>query len=69
MSLKLHERYFIVRKAHNELMGAALEVMKRHELTALEWTGLFIEIAGHEFKYALRAERHPDDPEKKADEE
>lgn len=59
----------IVAKAHNELEAAMLEVMARHELTSIEWLSCLNQIEATTIKYAIREERHPDDPDKRGGEE
>ena len=69
MGMKLHSRYFPVRNAHNELASWLLDWMERHDLTWIEAIMCLTEIAHDWMRYPLRRERHPDEPEKKADEE
>lgn len=67
--MKIHPRYWIVSKAENELSTALMDIQQKHELTFAETfkiLGLMIE---RESKYAIREERHPDDLDKKGDEE
>ena len=71
MSIKLHPRYFIVRKASLDYGEVLSGFMKAHEdLTYVELVQILVEhIQNYCLKYMLRMERHPDDPEKKGDEE
>lgn len=66
--MKLHPRYTIVRAASAELNGFVSQLVDKHDLTATELLQLLSEQIGNELKYMLRAERHPDDPDKKANE-
>ena len=68
MSIKIHERYQKVRKAALDLSEKVSEVIKKHDLTYAELNGIILEQAQNWNKYAIRAERHPDDPDKKGDE-
>lgn len=67
--MKLHERYFIVEKARNQIRLAVLEAMKECELTYAEVFAILSEELATKAKYCLRAERHPEDPDKGGDEE
>lgn len=66
--LRVHERYFKERTAGLELSGLYLEWRGRCDLTHLECLRILNGIVADEIKFALRSERHPDDPDKKADE-
>jgi hypothetical protein len=66
---KLHPRFFIVRKAALEAQEAMAKIEQKHGLTIFETLGVLEEMMQDEIKYGLRAERHPDDPEKKGNEE
>lgn len=66
--LKLHERTKTVQQARNTLQGHVIDVVESHELTAGEVVCILLELARNWANYVLREERHPDDPEKKADE-
>ena len=58
-----------VQKADVEFGGLVNDWLKRHEdLTWLEAIGILLMKALEFKKYALRDERHPDNPEKKGDE-
>jgi hypothetical protein len=67
--MKIHNRYFIVREAHLALSEATSNIIKRFGLTYAELNGILLEEAQGWNKYAVRLERHPNDPEKKGDEE
>lgn len=66
--MKLHERTPIVQKAEAELGVALWAHPAVKELTPLELTSVMARLTAGAVRLALRAERHPDDPEKKADE-
>ena len=67
--LRLHPRTMTVQHASNELHGYLLQLMDTHDLTWAELAVILTERQQSALKYVLRAERHPDDPERKADEE
>jgi hypothetical protein len=68
MSMRLHERFMRVREAEVELQGWCTGWMDRHDLTYLEAIGALLSEALNLKKYALRTERHPEDPDKGGDE-
>lgn len=66
--MKLHPRTLPVQHAENELRGRLLDWQIEHDLTDVEVIRALLGL-GHEWsKYLLRAERHPGDPDTKADE-
>lgn len=67
--MKIHPRYFVVSKAGIELSEFLINLQQKHELTYGETFKLLGEIIQREAKYAIREERHPDNPDKKGDEE
>jgi hypothetical protein len=67
--MKLHPRTTKVNVARNELDTAVWQWMERHDLTYVEAVRSLLAITETITKYQLRMERHPDDPERKADEE
>lgn len=67
--MKQHPRTRIVNTAAYEIGKAISHVADTMQLTELETIGILLEEAQRCKKYALRAERHPNDPDKKADEE
>lgn len=69
MSIKLHPRYFIVAEAKVDIGAALALAIGRHDLTHLELIQILTLELTQWIKYSIRAERHPDDPEKKGDEE
>ncbi len=68
MGLLIHPRSQVVAQAQVDLSTAMAKILRERELTHYEVTS----ILAHEIlswnKYAIRAERHPDDPEKQGDE-
>ena len=67
--LRLHPRTMPVQRAYAELGELLLEWETRHELTPIEAAMGMTEQLQRLLKYELRGERHPDDPDHKADEE
>ena len=67
--MKLHERTMHVQKAQNELSALFLDWLKKQDLTWNEAAVCLHQIEGRCLMYMLRDERHPDEPDKKADEE
>lgn len=68
-AMKLHERTRIVEKAGARIRQVVADALKPDELTYIEFIQVMNEIQASWLRYALREERHPDDPEKRADEE
>ena len=66
--MKLHERTMHVQRARALLHNQVINFAEQQELTNVEVTDLLLHVAGRFNLMTLRAERHPDDPEKKADE-
>jgi hypothetical protein len=62
-----HPRAPIVNRAGLELSEFALKLRERDELTAIEYLCILNAEAARVLKYALRSERHPEDPDKPAD--
>jgi len=68
--LRLHPRTMMVQRAEAEFRVCVLEFLDSHDgLTDVELAGIMLLAPAIPIKYALRAERHPDDPSRKADEE
>lgn len=65
--MKLHERTMIVQQADAEIGSALWRLPILAELTPLELAGILNRLAARPILLGLRQERHPDDPEKKAD--
>ncbi len=66
--MPLHQRFFVVKAASLELETAVSKVVQDHGLTYVEALQALAEIQTRFLKYMLRAERHPNDPERKGDE-
>lgn len=64
MGIKLHERVLPVQEAAADLGIAVNKALENHELTYLELIQIINELQASWIKYAIRAERHPDDPDK-----
>jgi len=68
--LRLHPRTMPVQRAHAELsLLISRWWRERDELTPAELVGILLEETRSIHKYVLREERHPGDPDHKADEE
>lgn len=67
--MRLHARTMPVGRAQSELGIWVWEWMKTHDLTYVEAVRCLLEVIQGITKYQLRQERHPDDPDAKADEE
>ena len=66
--MKLHPRTRIVDKARLEFDQFLLDLADTHELTYGELFSMLGQAIAHNAKYQIRAERHPNDPDKKGDE-
>jgi hypothetical protein len=64
VSLKLHPRTLMVQKAGNEMAEAVIAIVAKYDLTFIEEVGCLTGIIQQSGKFALRQERHPDDPDK-----
>lgn len=68
--LRIHPRTLMVQLAEAEFDAVVLRFLDSHdELTDVELTGIMLRAVRYPLKQLLRTERHPDDPERKADEE
>ena len=69
--MKLHDRVMPCQKARLDISTAVLEAVAKHpDLTYLEVLMILNEITGSDWiKYAIRQERHPDDPNKRGSRE
>ena len=67
--LKLHSRTKRVAGYKTDLSVLLNNFLVQTDLTNIEWLQALQEEIQRTLKYMLRSERHPDDPEKKADEE
>lgn len=69
MALKLHPRFFKVKKAAAKFQNMMLDLDQQFDLTEVEWLGIMTAYIQDGFlKYMLREERHPNNLDKKADE-
>lgn len=64
--MKLHPRTQLVNLAACDIQKAVLDIAMRDSLTFIELTGILTGCIQQASKYALRAERHPDDPDSPA---
>ena len=67
--LRLHPRTMPVQKAEAAIKMAIFTLQREWGLTDIEMLRVLLESSQGITRYMLRAERHPDDPEAKADEE
>lgn len=65
--MKIHPRYDVVNRARGRIRTAITYAIREDELTHIELLGILNEVTATWLKFALRAERHPDDPDKSAD--
>jgi hypothetical protein len=66
--VRIHPRTRIVQRAELEIGEAVEGVVMKHKLTHTELQQILATVQLHWLKYALREERHPDDPDKGGDE-
>ena len=66
--MRLHERTLRVQHAKQAIDRAISDAWGGYALTAVEVVSVLVQLTAEHLKYALREERHPDDPGKKADE-
>jgi len=66
--VRIHPRTRIVQRAEQEIGEAVSTAVGQHDLTYVELTQILASAQLHWAKYALRSERHPDDPDKGGDE-
>ena len=62
--MKLHPRTLIVQKAGTEMHKAILDIVVKYDLSFIEEVGALAQIIAQASKYALRQERHPEEPSK-----
>ena len=67
--MKIHPRYYIVAKARCEIVTAFLTSSEKYELTFGEETRILSGIMDDLGRNCIRQERHPEDPDRKGDEE
>lgn len=65
----IHPRYYIVKDASLDLSKFIQELYKKHDLTLVEMVKILTSEIDNCLRSMLRIERHPEDPNKKADEE
>lgn len=65
--MKILPRYNIVQDATHEISGLMLDLVKKHGLSYVERMSILTALMTDTIKFALRAERHPDEPDKPAD--
>ena len=65
--VKLHERHALVRRAGNAIRTQLDRLQEEHDLTDIEMLRVLLEHQQSITMYMLRAERHPDDPDRPAD--
>ncbi len=63
----IHPRTKKVSKAKTEMHAGLMDVMEKHDLTFIETTQCLIDLIASLAKYALRNERHPNNPDYPAD--
>lgn len=66
--IRLHQRTMEVQRAESKIHNHLLAVMEEHDLTFTEAASILVSLTQSALKYALRTERHPGKPGKKADE-
>jgi hypothetical protein len=66
--MRLHPRHEITERAKIDLGGQISDWLGRHDLTWAEAIRILAYELASLTKYLIREERHPDDPDKKADE-
>ena len=66
--MKLHERTMRVQAAGAQLKFDLIKFHDEHDLTLIEMLTLLQDAQRSITKHLLRAERHPDDPSRRADE-
>lgn len=67
--MKLHSRTQLVNRAGADIRLALINLQDEYGLTDVEMLRELLTACDTRAKWMLRAERHPDDPGKKADEE
>ena len=66
--MKIHPRTAVVQQARHAFETFLLDLEQKHELTYGELFSLLGNAIANLAKYQIRAERHPDHPDKKGDE-
>jgi hypothetical protein len=67
--VKLHARTMHVQRARADLQLMLIKFQDERDLTDVEMLGILAHWQERIITTMLRAERHPDDPDRKADEE
>lgn len=67
--MRLHDRTLKCQGARIRISEALSKLQEEHELTDIEMLQALSQHQDTMLKYMLRAERHPDNPEKRADED
>lgn len=68
MARRISEEALRVEKARAKIAVEINELWEKHDLTAIEFLQALNTVEATVLKYMLRAERHPNDPDKSADE-
>jgi hypothetical protein len=68
MSIRVHPRTQPVGITLPEMGSACARIAMEHELTTAEWVHCLAQSPAQTTRYLLREERHPGDPDKRADE-
>ncbi len=66
--MRLRPRTLPVQSASRKIRDALDQLQEQYDLTDVEMLRVLLEHQQSMSKYWLRAERHPDDPDRKADE-
>jgi hypothetical protein len=66
--LRLHKRTMPVQSASADFRLSLIKFQQEHDLTDVEVAQMLTETLQSVLKYVLQRERHPDDPDRKADE-
>ncbi|MEV2239596.1 hypothetical protein [Micromonospora sp. NPDC049891] len=67
--MRLRPRTMTVQRASNKIRAELDRLQQEHDLTDVEMLRVLLEHQRELTTGLLRAERHPDDPDRKADEE
>ncbi len=66
--MRLHPRHAKTTRARLDISDAVIEASEEHNLTSGEIVSILAALTSDYTKYILRSERHPNEPDKKADE-
>lgn len=64
MTIKIHPRVRPVQEARLQIDAAVSKAIEEYELTYAELWAIFLDLQSGWVKYAIREERHPEDPSK-----